>query len=155
LREAPPPKQRWAVVLRANEENGYLERDRTYAMVTQRYMWPGMWTTVAHALKTCSQCDRVRASFDRKFDVLQPLQLVGLFYRFHVDALVALPTSAGGCQHVLVIVEAFSKWMDLVPLRELTAKVVSLAFRERAFARCVLPVEVTSDNGAEYKAEFP
>jgi transposase InsO family protein len=51
----------------------------------------------------------------------------------------------------LVIVEAFSKWIDLVSL---TAKVVSLAFRERLLARFKRPVEVTSDNGAEYKAEF-
>ena len=155
LREVPSPEQRSVVALRAHEENGHLGRDRTYDMVAQRCMWPGIWTTVAHALKTCSQCDRVRASFDRKVDVLRPLPLMGLFYRFHVDAAVALSTSAGGYQHGLVIVEAFSKWIDLVPLiRELTSKAVSLAFRERVLARFGRLVEVTSDNGAEYKAEF-
>ncbi len=65
-----------------------------------------------------------------------------------------LPTSADGFKHVLVIVEAFSTWIDLVPLRELTAKTVTLAFRERVLARFGRPVEVTRDNGAEYKAEF-
>jgi hypothetical protein len=113
-----------------------------------------MWSTVAQALKTCSQCDRVRASFDCKVDVMQPLPLMGLFYRYHVDDAVMLPTSADGFRHVLVIVEAFSKWIDLVPLRDLTAKAVTLAFRERVLARFGRPVEVTSDNGAEYKAEF-
>jgi transposase InsO family protein len=42
----------------------------------------------------------------------------------------------------------------LVPLRELTAKAVTLAFRERVLARFGRHVEVTSANGAEYKAEF-
>ena len=62
--------------------------------------------------------------------MLQPLPLIRLVYRFHVDAAVSLPTSAGGYQHVLVIVEVFSKWIDLVPLRELQydIKAVSLAF---------------------------
>ena len=41
-----------------------------------------------------------------------------------------------------------------MPLRELTAKAVTLAFRERVLARFGRPVEVTSDNGVEYKAEF-
>ena len=85
---------------------------------------------------------------------MQPLPLMGLFYRFHVDVAVMLPTSANGCIHVLVIVEAFSKWIDLVPLREITAKAVTLAFLERVLARFGRPVEVTSNNCAEYKAEF-
>ncbi len=86
---------------------------------------------MAQSLKTCSQCDRVRASFDRLVDVMQPLPLMGLFCKVHVDFAVMLPTSADGFKHVLVIVEAFSKWIDLVPLQELTAKAVTFAFRER------------------------
>jgi hypothetical protein len=113
-----------------------------------------MWSTVAQAMKTCSQFDRVRASFDRKVDVMQPLPLMGLFYRFHVDVAVMLPTSADGFRHALVFVEIFSKWTDLVLLRELTTKAVTLAFRERVLARFGRLVEFTSDNGAKYKAEF-
>ena len=37
---------------------------------------------------------------------------------------------------------------------KLTAKAVTLAFRERFVARFGRLVEVTRDNGAEYKAEF-
>jgi hypothetical protein len=97
----PPPDQRIDGVLRAHEDNANLGRDRTHAMVTQNYHWFGMWTTVAQTLKTCSQCDRVRASFDRKVDVMQPLPLMGLFYRFHVDAAVMLPILADGFKHVM------------------------------------------------------
>ena len=154
VREVPPPDQRESVVRRIHEENGHLGRDRTHAMVTQRYTWPGIWKTVAAALKSCSQCDRVRASFNTKMDVMQPLPLMGLFYRFHLDAAVNLPESTTGVRHVLVIVEAFSKWIDLVPLMDLTADAVAKAFRERVLARFGRPVEVTTDNGAEYKAEF-
>ena len=154
LLEIPPPAQRTSVVLRVHEENGHLGRDRTHAMVSQRYTWPGMWKTVADTLKTCSQCDRVRVSFDKKFDTLQPLPLMGLFYRFHLDAAVSLPIANTGECHVLIIVEAFSKWIDLVPLPELTAAACAAAFRERVLARFGRPVEVTTDNGAEYRAEF-
>ena len=77
VREVPPPDQRESVVRRIHEENGHLGRDRTHAMVTQRYTWPGIWKTVAAALKRCSQCDRVRASFNTKMDVMQPLPLMG------------------------------------------------------------------------------
>ena len=154
LLEIPPPTQRTAVILKIHEENGHLGRDRTHAMAAQRYTWPGMWKTVAEALKTCSQCDRVRGSFDKKFDTLQPLPLMGLFYRFHLDAAVNLPTADTGESHVLIIVDAFSKWIDLVPLKNLTASAVTAAFRERILARFGRPVEVCTDNGSEYQAEF-
>ena len=154
LLEVPPPAQRQAVVMRIHEENGHLGRDRTHAMAAHRYTWPAMWQTVADTIKSCSQCDRVRASFDRQVDVMRPLPLMGLFYRFHLDAAVNLPAAKNGAKHVLIIVEAFSKWVDLVPLQELTAQAVAAAFKERVLARFGRPVEVTTDHGSEYKAEF-
>ena len=154
LLEIPPPDQRRAIIMRVHQENGHLGRDRTHAMVAQRYTWPRLFQSVAEALKTCSQCDRVRSSFNRQMDVMQPLPLMGLFYRFHLDAAVNLPASTSGHMHVLIIVDAFSKWIDLVPLTELTASAVAAAFEERVLARFGRPVEVTTDNGSEYKAEF-
>ena len=41
-----------------------------------------------------------------------------------------------------------------LPLKELIAEAVAAAFKERVLARFGRPVEVTTDNGAENKAEF-
>ena len=57
---------------------------------------------------------------------------MGLFYRFHLDAAVNLPESKDGIKHALLIVESFSKWIELVPLKELNAKNVRRHF-EREF----------------------
>ena len=43
--------------------------------------------------------------------------------------------------------------IDLVPMIDLTAEAVTRDFRERVLARFGRPVEITTDNGAEYKAE--
>ena len=153
-RLVPQPSERSRIVHKVHESIGHLGRDRTYAMVAQRYYWPKMWSTVAAALQECTICDRVHASFSAKPDRLQSLPLMGLFYRFHVDSAVSLPTTEGGSRHVLIIVEAFSKWVDLVPVADLTAKTAATAFRERVLARFGRPVEVVTDNGSEFKAEF-
>jgi hypothetical protein len=79
---------------------------------------------------------------------------MGLFYRFHVDAAVNLPVSDSGMRHVLIIVEAFSKWVELVPVPVLDAITTTTVFEERVLARFGRPVEVVTDNGSEYKAEF-
>lgn len=152
--EVPQPKEREALIRKLHIGSGHLGRDRTYSLAAQQYYWPRMWKTVSETVRTCTACDRVRASFDARVDVLQPLPLMGLFYRFHADAAVNLPCSTNGYKHVLIIVEAFSKWVELVPLQELTAAKVAAAFRERVLARFGRPVEVVTDNGSEYKAEF-
>jgi hypothetical protein len=152
--EVPPLDERQRVVLEQHERIGHLGRDRTHSILSRAYTWSGMFRSVADAIKTCSVCDRVRATFSMKYDRLTPLPLFGLFYRFHVDAAGVLRPSRDGYQYVLVIVEAFSKWIDLVPLRELIASDVASAFNERVLARYGAPVEVVTDNGHEYEAEF-
>jgi hypothetical protein len=86
-----------------------------------------------------------------KYDRLQPLPIFGLFYRFHVDATGPLRASRAGYKYVIIIVEAFSKWIDLVPLRELTAKAVATVFNERVLARYGAPVEVVTDRTTRTK----
>ena len=81
-RLVPQPSERSRIVHKVHESIGHLGRDRTYAMVAQRYYWPKMWSTVAAALQECTICDRVHASFSAKPDRLQSLPLMGLFYRF-------------------------------------------------------------------------
>ena len=152
--EVPPPAERPQLIRRVHASIGHLGRDRTYAMSAQRYYWPRMYHAVVEALRSCSVCDRVRASFDAKAVQLHPLPIMGLFYRFHLDAAVNLPESSQGMRHVLIIVEAFSKWVDLIPLITLDAATVTTTFEERVLARYGRPVEVVTDNGSEYKAEF-
>eukprot|EP00873_Tetraselmis_striata_P035580 jgi/Tetstr1/455844/TSEL_042635.t2 len=99
-------------------------------------------------------CDRVKASFNQKYDRLEPMPLFRLFYRFSVDSAGPLPTSSEGHKYVIVIVEHFSKWIELVHVRDLEASTTAKAFHERVLARYGAPVEVVTDNGTEYQGAF-
>ena len=78
----------------------------------------------------------------------------GLFYRFHVDTAGHVPRSAAGYEYAVIIVESFSRWIDLVPIKQRTSAATAAAFAERVLARYGAPVEVTTDNGSEYMADF-
>ena len=75
--------------------------------------------------------------------------IFGLFFRFHVDCSGELRPSRDGYRFILVIIEAFSKWIDLVPLKACTSEAVAASFRERVLSRFGTPVEVVCDNGSE------
>eukprot|EP00873_Tetraselmis_striata_P046084 jgi/Tetstr1/466348/TSEL_010878.t1 len=71
-----------------------------------------------------------------------------------MDSACPLRSSKEGHTHVLVVVEHFSKWVDLVPINSLNPDVIAKAFTERVLARYGAPVEVVTDNGQEYHGQF-
>eukprot|EP00873_Tetraselmis_striata_P036299 jgi/Tetstr1/456563/TSEL_043283.t1 len=52
------------------------------------------------------------------------------------------------------MVEAASKWVELVPLRTKEAANIRQAFQERMLARFAAPGEVCTDGGTEFSGEF-
>eukprot|EP00873_Tetraselmis_striata_P042873 jgi/Tetstr1/463137/TSEL_008071.t1 len=153
-REVPKPKERPDATRRVHAGIGRLGRDRTYQVLARHFVWPGMHKDVGAMIKQCRACDRVKVSFNRKHDRLKPMPLFGLFYRFTVDSAGPLPTSSEGHMYVIVIVEHFSKWIELVHVRDLEASTTAKAFHERVLARYGAPVEVVTDNGIEYQGAF-
>jgi len=55
------------------------------------------------------------------------------------DLVGALPRSKHGNQMLLVMIDRFSKWTELVPQRSATAESLKKAFRERIIARYGVP----------------
>ena len=152
--EVPPLAQRMDIIHAQHGRIGHLGRDRTCNMVARYYIWPRMYADVCAALKQCRVCDRARATFSVKHDRLQPMPIFGQFYRFSVDSAGPLRPTKKGHEYVVIIVEHFSKWIELVPLVSLDAASTAAAFHERVLARYGAPVEVVTDNGAEYHGEF-
>ena len=152
--EVPPPEERVDIIKRVHHKIGHLGRDRTYHMVSRYYWWPGMHAQVAAVLKQCLQCDRVRSTFSVKHDRLKPMPIFGMFYRFSIDSAGPFRPSSTGMQYVIVIVEHFSKWIELAAIPELNPAQTARAFQERVLARYGAPVELVSDNGQEYHGEF-
>eukprot|EP00873_Tetraselmis_striata_P028787 jgi/Tetstr1/449051/TSEL_036266.t1 len=85
---------------------------------------------------------------------MQPLPHFGMFYRWHLDLAGPFEATRSRNVWVLVMVEAASKWVELVPLRTKEAANVRQAFQERVLARFAAPGEVCTDGGTEFSGEF-
>eukprot|EP00873_Tetraselmis_striata_P035939 jgi/Tetstr1/456203/TSEL_042971.t1 len=152
--EVPKPEERPHVIRRVHANIGHLGRDHTYQVLARHFVWPGMHKYVGAMVKQCRACDRVKASFNQKHDRLKPMPLFGLFYRLSVDSAGPLTTSSEGHKYVIVIVEHFSRWIELVHVRDLEASTTAKAFHKRVLTRYGAPVEVVTDNGTEYQGAF-
>jgi len=66
------------------------------------------------------------------------------------DFVGPLPRSRHGNTILLVFVDKFSKWVELIPLRKATSTSLQNAFRERIMARFGAPKIFICDNGTQF-----
>jgi len=70
------------------------------------------------------------------------------------DFVGPLPRSKHGNQMLLVLIDGFSKWTELVPLRSATAESLNKAFKERIIARYGVPKIVITDNRVQFVSKI-
>ena len=67
--------------------------------------------------------------------------------------LPLLPETTHGYKHLLICVDTFSKWVELIPMRSKTSAEVAQALRLNIFARLGIPDELRMDRGLEFAGE--
>jgi Integrase core domain len=85
---------------------------------------------------------------------LQPTYKFKVPFRcWSIDYLPLLPETTHGYKHLLICVDTFSKWVELIPMRTKTSAEVAQALRLNIFARFGIPDELRMDRGLEFAGE--
>jgi transposase InsO family protein len=79
---------------------------------------------------------------------------MGLGYRWSLDFAGPLPLTVWHNRYVLVMVEHFSKWIELVPSPDKSSEGIAYAFLDRVLSHFGALVEVLTDQGTEFQGEF-
>jgi hypothetical protein len=99
-------------------------------------------------------CDRVWASFNAPMPQLQPLSIMGLGYRKSLDFAGPLPVTPRHNKYVLVMIEHFSKWIELVALSDKFSEGATYSFLDRVLSLFGAPTKELKDQGREFLGEF-
>jgi hypothetical protein len=155
-RMVPRPDDRDQLVLDNHVELGHLGEKRTIAALAYTYWWYGMTVDVKRVLSGCKLCKRVLASGGHQQRDMQtePTGEYGLFHRWGMDYIVDLPASAKGNRHALVMIDYFSKWVEVIPTTTTDSKITTELFHLYVASRYGVPAEVICDNGASFKDHF-
>ena len=104
-----------------------------------------MYEQVRLSVRRCDSCAKGKASFVPRDVVLHPLPIVGMFYCWSVDMAESFPQSEYGNYCIMVMIEHFSKWVEVlaIPTKEYceTARV----FRQYVLCRYGARAEVLTD----------
>ena len=108
--------------------SAHLGVDATYWKLKQQFYWDTMYSSVLRTQEVC-ECQLVKV-WKIKPGLMLPVKPQAR-YPFHyvgIDLAGPLPTTRRGNRFFLIMVDLFSSWIELVPLKTITAEKVMNAF---------------------------
>ena len=135
--------------------SGHLGLQRTIdAIYSQGYVWSGIYDDVKEFIECCPACQKTRLR--RHVEVEMKTTMVDQpFHTICIDTLGPLTEdTAHGYKYIIVLVDAFTRWVELYPSASTDAKSAADALIATIFARHGLPAVVRSDNGSQYANEL-
>jgi len=154
-REVPPIQDRLALIKVAHEHNGHFGVRRTVSLLRPHYYWVGMWVDVSTFVGQCESCQRARVSFVTRAPQLNSLPIVPIGVRWSVDLAGPFQAvSRQGNRYIMIAVEGYSKWVELVPLPAKEARYTADAFLRCIIGRYGAMAEVVTDRGGEWEGAF-
>jgi hypothetical protein len=141
------PDQRGEVLRELHEETGHRGQQETFAHVTRRYQWKGMYEDCQRFVETCVECQR-RAKI-RWEEPLHPTWTTTVWEKVGLD-VVHMPNS-GGYQYIVFARDDLSGWVEGRALTAANSKNVTKFIHEDVIVRHGCPKKIVVDGGSENK----
>ncbi|KAL8455871.1 hypothetical protein Emag_000301 [Eimeria magna] len=125
---------------------------KTAARLACRYWWPHLQRDVRAYFRRCPFCI-ANTEAPRKWKWLD-LPIGTPFELIAIDLFGPVPVTRRGNNHVFVIIDLHTRWVELVPLPNPTAAQVAQALFNKWISRWRVPRALLPDNGPQFTAEF-
>jgi hypothetical protein len=77
-----------------------------------------------------------------------------MFYRWSCDLAGELPHTSRGNVYIMIMIEHFSKWVELVALLDKSSNSTNQAFLQQVLSRFGAYAECLTNQGSEFRGEF-
>ena len=133
-----------------NVATSHLSARKTLAHVQQRAYWPTWRTDTETFCHRCSLCQTVQHGVAPRHGNMKTYEANGAGDRLHIDLTGPHPTSRQGHVYILTAIDAYTRYLVAVPLRNKTAVSVANALVEHVFLPQGVYRSMVSDQGREF-----
>ena len=115
------------------------------------YYWPCVFSDVFAFVKACNKCQRFQGKGQLKSLPLKPITAVGPFQQWGLDFIGEIhPSSSNQHKWILVATDYFTKWIEAIPTRNATHKVIIDFLFNNIFSRFGCPRKLITDNAPAF-----
>ena len=147
------PRSMVADAIKAIHENplfAHMGVKRTCTRLTDTVVAPGARKIAKTIIGSCLGCLK-RKTIKPKHGFLKSQPPTRVHQQISMDFCGPYKTSENGYQYVLVIIDQFTKWVELIPCKSATAAVVLDAFYKTVICRSGVPEQLLTDNGSHFR----
>ncbi|KAG5860991.1 hypothetical protein JTB14_030789 [Gonioctena quinquepunctata] len=146
-----PQNQRRDIILAHHKALGHFGKTKTYLHMRNMFYWPKILKHVGQIVAACDLCQKAKCS-PKSRGLLNPIitKKPGVC----LDMIGPLPQGRGGVTQILVIVDAFPKFVKLYALLRATSKAIFNKIVKDYIPNVQKPECILSDNATQFTSEL-
>ena len=125
----------------------------TLKEISRRFVWPGMRAEVLRLARDCPSCLASKTTRHVHSPLVHRPVPDARFSSLHVDIVGPLPPSEGN-SYLLTVLDRSTRWLEAIPLADMTASTCASALLRHWIARFGVPVDVTTDQGRQFTSSL-
>ena len=115
----------------------------------QGFYWPTALADAERLVKTCEACQFYAKNIHQPAQALQTIPLSWPFAVWGLDIVGEFPRAVGGYKYLIVLIDKFTKWIEVEPVRSITVLVAIKAVKG-IVSRFGVPNRIITDLGTQF-----
>ena len=140
--------QTWDAMKRIHKE-GHLGRRKTLRMFRRRFQGVKENEICRKMIRGCQGCQK-GTDYSPRYKISGHINSLKPWDTLCVDIVGPLPRTHKGERFILSVMDCFTRYLILIPMKNHNAETVSRAIYERVIAYFGVPANILSDRGAEF-----
>lgn len=143
-----PKNLRLPILQQFHDHLGHRATDNVYKLIVKKYFWDNMFKDCYDHVHSCHVCMRHQHLKKKDRSPLSPIPVQDHpFANWFVDCVGPLKETANHNKYILTCVDSFSKWIEIIPLPNITSYTLAKAIFERIICRFGSFKIITTDLG--------
>ncbi|GFS68185.1 transposon Tf2-6 polyprotein [Trichonephila clavipes] len=136
-----------------SEYGGHLKFFKTYHRLSENFFWQNMYKDTKNFVRSCTVCLSRKNAFKIPPAPHQPVeQSQEPGETCHIDIFGPLKSTPKGNSYVLSMIDAFTKYIHIVPLPDIKSSTISKAFFDNYNVHRGCPHKLVVDNATYFKS---
>ena len=150
----PRKRNRTNIVKKIHSEFGHIGMHGVKSILKDIFFWPGMDFDIAFAVAGCVLCQQYKHKQKIKTKEHGSLQAKFLFDKVAMDIAGPLKVTKNGYKYILALVDHFSKYPVLVPMKSIDSESIAEAVFTKWISIFGPPNSLHSDRGSNLNSEL-
>jgi transposase InsO family protein len=149
-----PVRERKKLITNIHLAAGHSGVDKVIYIAQGNYYWPGMNKEIQQRLKSCPECQFAKGKSPRDKAPFQPTLVNEPFERIAMDISGPFHPSKHGYRYILAIIDYFSKYPVLIPLKRIDAETIARKTFQYWISVFGAPQIIHTDRGSNFESEL-